>query len=1121
MTLQSEAQKDTIFWFAAPEIASSEGDNPIYLRFLSYNSPTIVTVSQPANPSFTPITVNIPANSNESIDLSPFLNDIESPNANIISNNGLKIHSTAIITAYYELLATTNREIFTLKGGKGLGTDFYTPFQETWNSIQTTPKSSSSIDIVASEDNTTVLITPKTDIIGHSGGASFSITLNEGETYSARDTNSLATTSLSGSIIASNKPISITVFSGALNNSGCTSSIGDQITSTEYIGKNYIIRKGNSSIEKIYILSTQNATTINIQNSSTTNTLINWSETYEYNLTDSITYISTSKPVYIWHASGNECNLSATQIPDLHCTGTSSNSFSRATSDSLFLILNVKTGFEGMFQLNGNSSTINASSFTTVTGTGGEYMSAKIHVNTSDVPVNSFNKIVNTGDIFSFAILTGGNSNGSAYSYFSDYNSTPHINAGNNATVCANNTVALTGDIGGGDNTGFWSTNGFGSFSQTNDNLINNYIVSPIDTAISPINIILTSTGKCATIKDTIQLTITPSPSVNASADQTVCGNNSAIQLNGLISGATTTGTWSSTGMGTFAPNNTTLNAIYTPSNSNAIELILTPTNIGSCNLVTDTMTVNITPSPIVEAGPDTIYVCENNAIINMLGSVTGGTSTGKWTTSGNGLFWPDNLTLAASYQASSSDVIFGYTTLYLESTNNGNCIAEKDSIIIIYTPNPVVDAGLNILFCSNGNNIQLDGTIAGPTTTGSWTGGNGIYNVNNNDLTGTYTPTAAEINTGTFILTLTSSSNLNCNAVSDFVQINVVSPPLANFNYTNECLGKEIEFTDFSLSGFGNLTSWNWTFDDLSSSNQQNNQHLYTAANSYNVQLIVGTDVGCLDTLIQTVQVYELPIADFSYEPTCNSNQIILDFVDQSTSTDPLNYWYYNFAGLGTSNLANPTHLFSTFGIFNITHIVGTINGCLDTIVEPIIIPERPIAGFYYNTSDGLDIGATYNFIDTSSHATTFNWEFGEGNNSSEQNPTNIYYSNGTYIVTQYATSALGCTDSTSLIIDIKTITSKISELIPNGISPNGDGKNDVWNLDFLNLYYPNATVDVYNKWGQQLFHSNGYTTPWDATNNGSIVPEGTYYYVIDLKDGSETPIYKGHILVLKSRNR
>ena len=1121
-TLQLKAQKDTIFWFAAPDISSSEGDSPIVLRLLSYNSAATVTVSLPANGSFTPITINLTANSYGSIDLTPFITDIESPAGNVISNNGIKIQSTAQITAYYELTANNNKEIFSLKGTQALGVDFYTPFQTFWNTNTTSPSSFSSIEIVASQNNTTVLITPKTAVTGHVANTSFTILLNEGQTYSARNMSLTPNKSLSGSIVSSNKPVAITVFSGALSNLSCSSSMGDQLTPTAYIGTDYIINRSGSSSEKIFILSTENATTLTIEGSSTTSTLINWSETYAYDLTDPVTYIHSSKPIYIWHASGNGCSLSGAQVPSLFCAGTYTTNFSRATSDSLNLLLFVKTGFEGNFELNGSNTIITASLFQNVPGTNGEYKAANVYLPTSTVAINSFNQLVNTGDVFGMGIINGANTNGSGYAYLSEYTSYPFVDAGNTDTVCANTVLNLSGIVGGGDVTGLWSSDGFGSFLFGNDTLSNQYIVNVLDTAISPVNIILSTTGKCTPLKDTLELYITHSPFVNANANQTVCANNAAVQLNGDIFGGATSGIWTTSGSGSFTPNDTTLNAVYIPSISDTtnggVTIVLTATNFSLCNIVTDTMKIFITPAPTVNAGVDTIFVCENNSLVNLNGNVTGATSTGKWTTQGNGLFIPDNLTLNTAYQPSPLDVVNGVILLHLESTNNGMCFADKDSLFIIFTPKPTVNAGLNLIACANNTAVQLNGIITGPTTSGYWSGGTGSYSIDSTDLSAIYTPSAAEISAGIISLTLTSTNNLTCLAATDFVQINVVSPPFANFNFTNKCFGEAIDLTDFSLPGFGSINGWNWDLGDLTTATTQNVNHTYTTANTYNVKLIINTDVGCSDTITKTIEVYELPNADYSYTSDCSTNQIILDFTDQSTSNDPLNFWFYDFGTAGNSNQENPTQLFTTIGNYNVNHIVGTVNNCYDTILQTIVIPPRPIAGFSFNTNNGLNIGATFNFIDTSANAISYEWDLGDGNTSFDQNPSNTYFSNGTYDITQVVTSNFGCTDSITATITINTVTEEISSLIPNAISPNGDGNNDVWKLDFLKFTNSSITVDIFNRWGQTLFHSDGYEIPWDGTFEGNLVADGTYFYVINLNDNSENPIFKGTILVLKN---
>jgi gliding motility-associated-like protein len=75
---------------------------------------------------------------------------------------------------------------------------------------------------------------------------------------------------------------------------------------------------------------------------------------------------------------------------------------------------------------------------------------------------------------------------------------------------------------------------------------------------------------------------------------------------------------------------------------------------------------------------------------------------------------------------------------------------------------------------------------------------------------------------------------------------------------------------------------------------------------------------------------------------------------------------------------------------------------------------------------------------------------------------------------------------------------------VIPNTFTPNGDGINDTWIINYIE-YYPNATVNVFNRYGEKVLTSIGYGVPWDGTYKGVNVPVGTYYYIIDTKSGNK----------------
>jgi gliding motility-associated-like protein len=84
----------------------------------------------------------------------------------------------------------------------------------------------------------------------------------------------------------------------------------------------------------------------------------------------------------------------------------------------------------------------------------------------------------------------------------------------------------------------------------------------------------------------------------------------------------------------------------------------------------------------------------------------------------------------------------------------------------------------------------------------------------------------------------------------------------------------------------------------------------------------------------------------------------------------------------------------------------------------------------------------------------------------------------------------------------------------IPNAFSPNNDGINDLWDIKALDTY-PQSTIMVFDRYGKQVFQSIGYAKPWDGAYNGKALPEGTYYYIIDLKDGQ--PKLSGWVLIIK----
>ena len=103
------------------------------------------------------------------------------------------------------------------------------------------------------------------------------------------------------------------------------------------------------------------------------------------------------------------------------------------------------------------------------------------------------------------------------------------------------------------------------------------------------------------------------------------------------------------------------------------------------------------------------------------------------------------------------------------------------------------------------------------------------------------------------------------------------------------------------------------------------------------------------------------------------------------------------------------------------------------------------------------------------------------------------------------------GCADTDSLLV---TVVPTI--MIPSGFTPNSDGSNDAWMIDFIDLF-PDCEVQVFNRWGDQLFRSVGYQQPWNGKYRDGYVPVGTYYYVIELNDERFPEPYTGPLTVIR----
>lgn len=176
----------------------------------------------------------------------------------------------------------------------------------------------------------------------------------------------------------------------------------------------------------------------------------------------------------------------------------------------------------------------------------------------------------------------------------------------------------------------------------------------------------------------------------------------------------------------------------------------------------------------------------------------------------------------------------------------------------------------------------------------------------------------------------------------------------------------------------------------------------------------------------------------------------------------------------------------------YNTITITGTDNGVPAATTSASVIVDiiaSPAINFTMSPPPVQPMGVTVQFTDNTPGATSWLWDFGDGNTSNIQNPTHVYASDSLYLVTLTVQVGNGCSTSMTQTYLVHT---DYSIIAPNVVTPNGDGKND--ELYFQNLYdYPNSKLEVYNRWGNMVYTSNDYHNDWKPN-----VIDGVYYYVL-----------------------
>ncbi len=577
--------------------------------------------------------------------------------------------------------------------------------------------------------------------------------------------------------------------------------------------------------------------------------------------------------------------------------------------------------------------------------------------------------------------------------------------------------------------------------------------------------------GSCSSTQ-TVTVTVTPL-ALTVSPNASICNGGSTI----LTAGGATNYSWSpSTGLssttGASVTANPTTTTTYTVSGTS-----------GSC---TASLPVTVTVTPVV------VSVSPNTSICN-------GASTTLTAYGATNYSWSPSagLSSATGTTVTANPTV---TTTYTVTGTTGSCSANA-SMTLTVNPVPTVTATNNGPLCE-GSTMQLQATSL-PGTSYSWSGPNG-FSANTQNVSNTATVNAGGIYTVTTTLNgCTSSSTTNLVVNSGQVPVVTAAGPFCEAG-TNEVLSASI-------------AGGTWAGDGIVNAGTGEFSPSQAGAGSHTISYTVNG--GCATPGTTTIVVNAMPVVQISTQQSTGCAPFTTSIIDESMPSGSV---IWNF-GDGSANSNQPdsvTHTFNSAGCYDITVTSISQAGCSTTTSFPSFICALPNADAQFSVNNPVHglMNPEFHTFNTSSNASVYSWDFGDGATSNLFNPSHTYTEDaGNYIITLVANNAGNCPDTARLSV---TIQEELVYYVPNTFTPDGDEFNNVFAPVFTSGFDPyNYTLTIYNRWGETLFESNDTQYGWDGTYNGELCTAGIYTWTVRFKSsGNDKKNTKtGHVQLLR----
>lgn len=512
---------------------------------------------------------------------------------------------------------------------------------------------------------------------------------------------------------------------------------------------------------------------------------------------------------------------------------------------------------------------------------------------------------------------------------------------------------------------------------------------------------------------------------------------------------------------------------------------------------------------PIPNAGSN-FAVCDGGTGV-LEGEAEVATNTTTWTYDGPGV-----ITFTPNANDPNATVSFtepGSYTLFLTEANDTCDVFGIDSVTVVYGE-VLLDVSNDTIICQNG---QVDLIATGNTTSNSpleyhWDHTTDVGAVQNvTPLENTTYSVFAENTDGCISQTKTITVS-----VHPPLEL-TITPTLQSI-----CPGDMAQISSVVTGGNGGPYSLVWTDptgnvvgDEAQIAVSPESTSIYTLTVSDNCET---TPV----TLTSEVVVEPLPEVMFSVTEPALCTPAVFEVIN---NTDPnmvdQTYWYVN-SGHSYANLDTINPDITSPGVYDVKLVVVSPAGCVDSLsvnnfLEVYALPE---ARFTYTPNPTTVLNTEVKFQNGTTGAVSYQWTFEDGlpAYSSLTNPT-VNFPEGivdVYDVEMIAYTEFGCTDTVLKRIRVQP---EVLIFAPNSFTPDNDSYNEVWKVHLLGVDVYNVTIEVFNRWGEQVWESHDIEYGWDGTYGGKPVPTGSYIWKVSAADRLTDGKYEwqGHVTILR----